>query len=470
MKRSHRHIFLFVYLIVALFVACSSGSDSDGDTGSNGSDSFLQLTSMCGVQQDFSQRIVNPVESAERVSVQVLSSDAAIVTRQEGELAGQSQLVKFHGITSSGVQSLRIQNGIAILNQKLGGGAYFIPAGADCAYQFPDGGQGVLGQLFTIGGENVNELMLMQAAAVPIQSEICEGNVLGTCYFSVPIEERNPTELELELQDVLIGPRCGAVKEGSLINPITQAEFVSAEAVNTDTVIVTRKLGVEVGNQQLVKLHGLSSNGIIESRRLQGLDLINARANDGAFLVVQSLDCQIEFEGGGLGVVAQLYGSDGVSINEELLTSGFASATNDPCNGDLLFDCYLELETEAPPVPTPTPEPTIPPNNGGEGGGGGSLIDDFLWKPISEGDGNVVVLVNPFNVQVRVNGAISETFRDQGPSNGRGTTARGSAPGCSYGSNISVQFFDSAGQPFNLKSGGNAITIPNGCNRLEFRL
>jgi hypothetical protein len=413
------------------------------------------------------------VESAERVSVQVLSSDAAIIVRQQGDLAGQAQLVKFHGITSAGVDSLRIQNGIAVLNQKVGGGAFFIPAGEECDYQFPDGGQGVLGQLFTLGGENVNELMLMQAAAVPIQNEICEGNVLGTCYFSVPVEERNPTEIELELQDVLIGPSCGAVQEGSLINPVTRAEFVTAEAVNSDVVIVTRQLGVEVGNQQLVKLHGLSSSGIIESRRLQGIDLINSRASAGAFLLVESLDCQIEFEGGGLGVAAQLYGSDGVSINEELLRNGFASATNDPCSGDLLFDCYLDLEAQAPPVPTPTPVPVEPPSNGGgggESGGGGSLIDDFLWKPISEGDGNVVVLVNPFGVQVRVSGAISETLRDQGPSNDRGTTARGSAPGCAYGSNISVQFFDSAGNPVNLKSGGNGITIPNGCDRVEFRL
>jgi hypothetical protein len=84
----------------------------------------------------------------EAVSVQVLSSDAAIITRLDGDLAGQEQLVKFHAITSDGVESLRVLNGIDVLERELAEGAYFLSAGEGCEYAFPGGGEGILGQRF----------------------------------------------------------------------------------------------------------------------------------------------------------------------------------------------------------------------------------------------------------------------------------------------------------------------------------
>ena len=99
-----------------------------------------------------------------------------------------------------------------------------------------------------------------------------------------------------------------------------------------------------------------------------------------------------------------------------------------------------------------------------------SVIFDFLWKPQSERNGLLVVLVNPANVQVRVAGAISEDLLDSGPSNGRGTTARGRFSGCAYGTNVTVEFFDARNRKILIADGRESVTIPNGCDRVEFRL
>ncbi|WKZ56567.1 MAG: hypothetical protein QY326_07505 [Bdellovibrionota bacterium] len=99
-----------------------------------------------------------------------------------------------------------------------------------------------------------------------------------------------------------------------------------------------------------------------------------------------------------------------------------------------------------------------------------SLINDFLWKPVSESDGNLVVLVNPIGVRVEVTGAISETLADRGPSNGRGTTARARSPGCRFGDRVVVEFFDRSGRRILLEDGRRSVTVPRGCDRYEFKL
>jgi len=98
------------------------------------------------------------------------------------------------------------------------------------------------------------------------------------------------------------------------------------------------------------------------------------------------------------------------------------------------------------------------------------LIDDFLWKPISESTGNLAVLVNPRNVRVEVSGDRSDTLGNTGPSNGRGTTARGPRPGCDYGDNVVVEFFDSSNRRIFVADGRSRVIISKGCERHEFKL
>lgn len=97
-------------------------------------------------------------------------------------------------------------------------------------------------------------------------------------------------------------------------------------------------------------------------------------------------------------------------------------------------------------------------------------ISDFLWKPASERNGNLVVLVNPSRVEIVVTGSISESLDDSGPSNGRGTTGRSNFSGCSFGDNITVEFFDTSGRRILVADGRSAVRIPRGCDRFEFRL
>ena len=98
------------------------------------------------------------------------------------------------------------------------------------------------------------------------------------------------------------------------------------------------------------------------------------------------------------------------------------------------------------------------------------VIRRFLWKPVSERDGNVVVLVDPTDVQIIVSGSRSESLTDFGPSNGRGTTSRGSFPGCGYGTSVLVEFFDRFGRRVRMASGHNSVRVKDGCDRMEVEL
>ena len=97
-------------------------------------------------------------------------------------------------------------------------------------------------------------------------------------------------------------------------------------------------------------------------------------------------------------------------------------------------------------------------------------IDDFLWKPSSERDGKLVVLINPTDVRVEVSGDVSETLTDFGPSNGRGTTARSDFSGCDFGKNVTVEFYDSLDRQILIADGRTKVTISDGCDRKEFKL
>ncbi|MCB0343830.1 MAG: hypothetical protein KDD66_01865 [Bdellovibrionales bacterium] len=132
-------------------------------------------------------------------------------------------------------------------------------------------------------------------------------------------------------------------------------------------------------------------------------------------------------------------------------------------------------------VVPPLPEPTAPVESSGfevaeqtqgtTAGLSSSSISWFLWKPVSDSDGNVVVLVDPVGVTVVATGSAgAETLRDVGPSNDRGTTARGSVPGCRFGRNVIVEFYDSRGRIVPIVNGNYRVQVPDGCQRAEFRL
>ena len=177
--------------------------------------------------------------------------------------------------------------------------------------------------------------------------------------------------------------------------------------------------------------------------------------------------------------VSPLSAATGALIIGLLFGCGTSSTNNDggepnrelaEVTADLPRDGYNAFLNGPTPTPNPQAAPTVS-SSGSAVGGGAFIITRFLWKPVSDSNGNVAVLVDPTEVDVVVNGAVVETLNNVGPSNGRGTTARGELPGCDYGEGgtVIVTFFRN-GQQIGLADGRSSVNVGDGCERIEFDL
>lgn len=243
---------------------------------------------------------------------------------------------------------------------------------------------------------------------------------------------------------------CGAVSENQLLNPVeaSNLDLVSVELVSSDSVIVNYLGGQDVGGRQFIKFHSVSDSSVNSALRQRGLELLRQKLQPQGYLLRAGTACPA-FDGGAEGILGQLFTTSGENINELLLQSGAVNATSDSCGGNLLASCYQGLESSEEIS--------------------SSTIKRFLWKPVSERDGNLVVLVDAYNVRVVVSGAISETLDNTGPSNGYGTTARANRTGSAYGGNITVEFFDLQNRRILIGNGNSSITVANGSQRVESR-
>ena len=245
---------------------------------------------------------------------------------------------------------------------------------------------------------------------------------------------------------------CGAILNAfDLTNPVPEgtAERVTVQANRPDAVVITRLEGEDAGNPQVVKLHGVALAEESGFRFDNGVTLIQQMTLSGAYFVPASTngECDTTIDGSVQGVLGQLYSLSGQNITEELVAVGSLVPAADGCGGEQLAACYGSIEVNVPVSP--------------------QTVTRFIWKPVAERDGNLVVLVDGFNITIEVRGAITQTLVDFGPSNGFGSTARASKPGCSFGS-AQVYFYDSSGRQVLLANGDEFVSIPNGCDRVEF--
>lgn len=96
-----------------------------------------------------------------------------------------------------------------------------------------------------------------------------------------------------------------------------------------------------------------------------------------------------------------------------------------------------QTSSSSSPSRSSTPRASTSSSSGGGGGG-------FVWKPISDGDGNLVVLLPPSltgsvaGVRIVKGGSGIEQGRPTGPTNGNRETFRFSAPGAAYGSGLTL--------------------------------
>ncbi len=237
---------------------------------------------------------------------------------------------------------------------------------------------------------------------------------------------------------------CGTLSNGELKNPIEEknGEAVTVTAVATSNAVIIER----ASGPQLVKLVGLRDN-TSSFQQSRARSILEGLLGSAIFFEAEE-DCAVTVSGGGRGIAGSLFTrAGGQSFAERLLNEGVAEAdTSSACSGNLLNACYRALADENRVV-------------------AGATISYFLWKPISDSDGRLVVLFNPGGATVTVNG---EVLQNRGASNGRGTTARGSRTGCAYGANVQISATDSAGRPLVWPGQSLSYTIPNGCDRVEF--
>lgn len=250
----------------------------------------------------------------------------------------------------------------------------------------------------------------------------------------------------------LLESSCGIVTHGEMHESLSsgQAELVTVKALNTDLVVITSLGGVNAGGSTLVQLQGLTSQGVDEYRRQKGLDLIYQRTVNNAYFVTGGDECSLVVDGGGRGVVGQIFSSTGENINEALLGSGSALPRGeDGCGGEALQACYAAIEV---------PEEFSP-----------LVINNFLWKPVSDNDGKLVIGVDEF-VTVKVIGALTETHpAERFAGFPYVSFIRYAKPGCSYGNNIRVEFYDQNGLRLKTGNGADHVTVASGCSRNEQR-
>lgn len=244
---------------------------------------------------------------------------------------------------------------------------------------------------------------------------------------------------------VNLGSDCGVVVNGNLQNPVaaTSGELTSVEVIAPNVVGITLSTG-----KLLVKLQGLETvNG--PKRELLMNELRKLAQSGPAYFFQSASDpetggaCAVRVEGGGTATVGQLVTQDGRIYTEVLIGTGLAELERrEPCSGELVSSCYQALYQSSDPV--------------------AGVMSEFLWKPFSERDGNLVILLSPSATQVLVNGT---PLTNDGPSNGYSSTYRAGKSGCAFGrSTIRVM---GSGGVLAFPNGAREFVIEDGCQRVE---
>lgn len=182
-------------LIVGLLGCTKGGSDgqselSSGDSSSVGSLSCEggELCSVCGSWVD--NLLINNIDpaTAELVNVEAIDADLVSITRLTGLEAGNKTLVKLQGLTADGVSVVKRERARDTIDEN-GFNALFVDGGSNCSIVLPDGGKGVVGQIFTSSGTNLGELLIQKGFALPDAADSCGGQALAGCLSGLEVEE-----------------------------------------------------------------------------------------------------------------------------------------------------------------------------------------------------------------------------------------------------------------------------------------
>lgn len=440
-----------------LFVSCGGGGESNNST--EQPDESVSFRSSCGVIANGELVEYPNTEYLELVTVAATSIDTVIATRVSGEQSGQQQLVRLLGIGGHGISTKYLSNGKNLIEELASPHAYLlIPAKEGSSYELPSGEAGIYGQLFSLDGINISEQLLERGYASPEVDGIFSDQ-LTSCYDGLKLSKERGKSFR---------STCGVINAGRLENPVylSHLEAATINVLSANLAVATIDEGPNKGKKIGIVLHGVGTKEVPSELVVMGREYLSELTADGAYLLRPGSDCIYTSPDGGQAMLAQLFTLDGININEELITVGAVVPENNGCSARALQACYESILVETPTMPTPDPDQ----NNTNDGYYPDTAIDDFLWKPVSESTGNLVVLLNVKDAVVKVKGAVSEQLVNTGPSNGRGTTARASRSGCAFGKNIKVEVFDRNGQRILVKDGSKSISIQNGCDRVEWKM
>ncbi|MCB0334955.1 MAG: hypothetical protein KDD62_01575 [Bdellovibrionales bacterium] len=451
---------VFVVFVSVSIIACGGGGGSSDSDSSEEIDT-AKVSAECGIIRNTELEAQLDSHELEQVTVKVVEPDKLIITRTSADKAINEQLVKILAISSKSVSPKARLQGIELVENLTRPYGYLLaPHSESEVYTDPNGEQGIYAQLFSSSGESIAEELVMRGYATPEVNGLFSDQLVG-CYQSLPLLADTSQKFRTT---------CGAINAGTLINPIrgSQLDLVSIELYSPDFMVGTFLEGTNAGKTIGIKLHGVTSEGVSDFLIQEGMSRAKQLVGSQAYVLRSGQDCIYTSPSGGQAELAQVFSVEGFSLTEELIALGAVVPSNNGCNAEQLINCYSEIEVEAPEPPQQEQPGEIDGNP--EDVFTDTEIDDFLWKPVSESTGSLVILVNVYNARVRVIGKITEDLIFTGPSNGRGTTARARNPGCAFGRNVEVQFFDTEGNRILLKDGRKSVTIENGCNRVEFRL
>ncbi|MGI6680608.1 MAG: hypothetical protein ACOX3T_03895 [Bdellovibrionota bacterium] len=257
----------------------------------------------------------------------------------------------------------------------------------------------------------------------------------------------NLEEVSEEVSEEVKETKCGVPINNGLTKNPSDKFLINAtidDVISAELYVLTP---FEGGGSFLVKLPAVKDNKTSASQRNYIYRMIR---DSGTFVKVYKAeqDCVVTVKGGGKAYIASIVFENGTVLAEKLLRIDYLEPEDPVCVNSSLVPCYASLK-------------------GIDVGKEASkqVVSNFLWKPKADKDGKLVVLLNPYDVSIFVNG---EKLENTGPSNGRGTTARGRKPGCEYGK-ATVKVIENTGKTVKFPDGNLSYTIEDGCKRVEFK-
>jgi hypothetical protein len=188
-------------LALSVLLSGCTKEDSGGSSGDSGSDTEAatgNFRTSCGTVVN--GELENPVDPGDGVrgALTYIGPNLISIALKSGP-----QLIKLHGLDEPYEDWKR--SGAETLIKSLidEGDGYLYSPGADCGFRLSDGGQGVIGQVFSASGKSFSE-SLIKSAYANLGYDSCQGGLISSCYSA--LEEETSNEIAGELEAFLWKP------------------------------------------------------------------------------------------------------------------------------------------------------------------------------------------------------------------------------------------------------------------------